>query len=1102
MLHRSKEDVMSSFSHWFRKFPKVEEAFLFSQATEASWWRRMLRSRQRGNRRRPVRCKPVLEFMEERDLLSSGVPGVLFTSPSPPPPVPNLSGHELLASADVQLMFWGSYWDNNPLLGQIFNAVGNIVSGPYMNGLAQYGGIGHANLRPGVIIDHHFALPSSTDDVQNFVDNYAGETVQGYPVPEPDDDPEILYVVITPPGTAIPTNPPNGGAYHTDYTDFDLPDHREHDPFIWLAANNTGPSSSNQMDTVTYAFSHELAEAVTDPLPNADPALVWNGTTEIGDVCQPNSYRLNGYLINPYWSQADNACLAATGPATSQAQSFRVNGQTLTINGDQLTNLNDTITVASTSAGGIQVMLNGDTAQFDPGQITSITINPGAGTNTVNVETLPKGVTVTISDAANSHDTINLSPTAHNLGNLQSAVSISGNGQTSLNLFDQSGPANTVYEVAPGTIYRNSNLLVFDSQLSQVALHTSSASDTVQVDPGSSVPVIISTPLGDNITATVHVGAQLTLDNATDPANLNIAVTNNAVQYQSAVTISLKGIQGLTLNGGTGNTHFTVQSTGTAEPLTLNTGAGTNTVDVAAAASAVTIYGNGTDTVNIGSAQTLDGVAPVTVHGNGNTTLTLNDQNTHLPASYALTNGRVERDAHPTPSSTATTLFSYDHVKSLTLNASNNDANGGGNVVDIESTAVPTYVYGGTATTSISVDPTLKNLDNIGAYLRISGASSPVSVYDQADAHAASGTPIAYTVSDEGMTRTATINGSQVTTRIDTLPVQSVTLYTSQTKGSLPNTVNAGSYSAPVTLLSAAADAVNVSDLFGPLTVDAHGGTLTFDDRGLQNTYSPYTTDPQHTHGYTVTDYSLGYTVTDHTVGRSEHAHWVEVIDPVSGNSTGGQVVSAKDYYFNGTFSYQNVKSLTIAGSPVDSTFAVQSTPTGMPVVITGSTGSRVSVPGTPGGPTVNRFIVGLNGSVKSIHSQLTFNGSSAGDTIVVDDSQATLQDVVTMANGKSNDVQLGMAATDQFFGSGGGLDCTGMGSLTLNLSKAANDKVSLSPSAVTAFAIIANGTGAELDLDLTGVTNPQQTGTSSGKFTFGNRQAVSFQNFGTVHAH
>ena len=176
-----------------------------------------------------------------------------------------------------------------------------------------------------------------------------------------------------------------------------------------------------------------------------------------------------------------------------------------------------------------------------------------------------------------------------------------------------------------------------------------------------------------------------------------------------------------------------------------------------------------------------------------------------------------------------------------------------------------------------------------------------------------------------------------------------------------------------------------------------------------------------------------------------------------------------------------------------------------MPVAITGSTGFRVSVPGIPGGPTVNQFIVGLNGSVKNIRSPLTLHGSGPNDTLLVDDSQATTQDKVTVTP-----TQVGAAAADQFFGAGGSLTYGGVSALTLNLSHAADDTVHLSPSAATAFSVNGDptefqaGHGAALTLDLTGVLNALLTpgGPGAGEWTFGNRLPVTFKNLASAQAH
>ena len=61
------------------------------------------------------------------------------------------------------------------------------------------------------------------------------------------------------------------------------------------------------LDTLTEVSSHELAEAVTDPDLNA----WWDSSTgdEIGDICNRQTTRLGGFLVQTEWSNAANACI-------------------------------------------------------------------------------------------------------------------------------------------------------------------------------------------------------------------------------------------------------------------------------------------------------------------------------------------------------------------------------------------------------------------------------------------------------------------------------------------------------------------------------------------------------------------------------------------------------------------------------------------------------------------------------------------------------------------------------------------------------------------------------------------------------------------------
>src|SRR5262249_55726482 len=109
-------------------------------------------------------------------------------------------------------------------------------------------------------------------------------------------------------------------------------------------------------------------------------------------------YRLNGYRAQAYWSQADQAYLVSDG----NQQVFRVNNGSLIVNGDQIAaNNDDSITIDTNSLGGVEVILNGEIASFDPGTITSVYVYAGSGYNGIAVHKLPKTVFLDIVTGGN-----------------------------------------------------------------------------------------------------------------------------------------------------------------------------------------------------------------------------------------------------------------------------------------------------------------------------------------------------------------------------------------------------------------------------------------------------------------------------------------------------------------------------------------------------------------------------------------------------------------------------------------------------------------------------------------------------------------------------
>ena len=132
----------------------------------------------------------------------------------------------------------------------------------------------------------------------------------------------------------------------------------------------TNPAPTNWTSTGRRKFSQKrwALKGITDPeedawriTPTIPPFHSYD--TEIGDFEAANyTYRLNGYLVHSYWSNQDNAYIVPDG----NQQNFYVSGGVLLVKGGQLgSNYNDNVTVGLTPAGGVQVTLNGETAQFD-----------------------------------------------------------------------------------------------------------------------------------------------------------------------------------------------------------------------------------------------------------------------------------------------------------------------------------------------------------------------------------------------------------------------------------------------------------------------------------------------------------------------------------------------------------------------------------------------------------------------------------------------------------------------------------------------------------------------------------------------------------------
>ncbi|HEX6526031.1 MAG TPA: hypothetical protein VF070_39365 [Streptosporangiaceae bacterium] len=222
----------------------------------------------------------------------------------------NNQGGALIVTAPIELVFWGDQWQTaiGPSTGDIINAVNGILASPYLSELSQYG-FQHVSVQGSTIVTAPAPPANYTfDDVGNLVWNL----IDDGKFPEPDDDGgRILYMVFMPPGT---TPPPNIRGAHGDPSDYDFPADVD---YAWV-----GYVSYGTLDYITDVFSHELAEAITDPEPHGSAWVmnrVINGGNEIGDACNNTVDRLDGILVQAYWSERQKACVIPQGPQPAVA---------------------------------------------------------------------------------------------------------------------------------------------------------------------------------------------------------------------------------------------------------------------------------------------------------------------------------------------------------------------------------------------------------------------------------------------------------------------------------------------------------------------------------------------------------------------------------------------------------------------------------------------------------------------------------------------------------------------------------------------------------------------------------------------------------------
>lgn len=232
-------------------------------------------------------------------------------------------GGPLITNVKLFGVYWGSAWSavqqQSVSRTAIDNFLGDLANSGYIDLLSEYSvsgmTIARGTFQGSVILGNDPASQVTDDDIQALIQQrLADGTI-------PPWDANTLYVVFLPSGTTVT----QGGSascqtfcgYHNAIVDTTsnatlayyavLPY-----PDCSGCMQSVDGSSLQPFDSLTSVISHEVAEAITDPVPGSGWYDDQNG--EIGDICAWQLATMDGYTVQQEWSNQAGSCV---GPATA-----------------------------------------------------------------------------------------------------------------------------------------------------------------------------------------------------------------------------------------------------------------------------------------------------------------------------------------------------------------------------------------------------------------------------------------------------------------------------------------------------------------------------------------------------------------------------------------------------------------------------------------------------------------------------------------------------------------------------------------------------------------------------------------------------------------
>jgi hypothetical protein len=213
----------------------------------------------------------------------------------------------LLSAVEVFTIFWGNAWRQaknagvSQELNQFFDY---ILSSQLMDQLGEYSVSGQSITHGSRIGTKVIANPNPAKSVQDSsIQKFLQSSITARSLPGP--TPNTLYFIFLPRGVKVLQG---GSASCKSFCGY----HNSFGQNIYYAVmpypGCTGCTGGlAPFDALTSTTSHELCEAITDPIPGQG----WYDDThgEIGDICAWKTRKLGNYTIQLEWSNQSGKCI-------------------------------------------------------------------------------------------------------------------------------------------------------------------------------------------------------------------------------------------------------------------------------------------------------------------------------------------------------------------------------------------------------------------------------------------------------------------------------------------------------------------------------------------------------------------------------------------------------------------------------------------------------------------------------------------------------------------------------------------------------------------------------------------------------------------------